>query len=116
MIGFINKLVQFMKDVANDERIPSRDKHILMALIVLVVSPIDIVPDWIPLFGQLDDMIIISIVLDYFFRILDSNIILSHYPWGMKSFVALKKFSQIFTFLVPNFIMRRVWKYVPPAY
>ncbi|MFZ4714668.1 MAG: DUF1232 domain-containing protein [Bacteriovoracaceae bacterium] len=115
-MNFLKKLIQFLKDVANDERIPERDKKVLLAMIVLLVSPIDIIPDWIPILGMLDDIIILSIVLDYFFRVLDSTIILSHYPWGMKSFAVLKRVNGIFSFFVPNFLTKKIWKYVPPAY
>lgn len=113
---FLKKLITFLRDVSQDERIPSRDKKVLMALIALLISPFDIIPDWIPLLGMLDDLIILSIVLDYFFRVLDSTILLSHYPWGMKSFAFLRNFSRTFSFFVPQFIVRRIWKYVPPAY
>jgi uncharacterized membrane protein YkvA (DUF1232 family) len=113
---FFKKLIQFAKDVASDPRIPERDKKVLMALIVLLVSPIDLIPDWIPLFGQLDDLVILSIVLDYFFRVLDSSVILSHYPWGMKSFAVLKRINSLFSFFVPNFLTKKIWKYVPPAF
>lgn len=113
---FFKRLIQFLKDVAHDSRIPDRDKKIVMALIVLVISPVDFIPDWIPIVGQIDDLIIISIILDYFFEVLDSSILLSHYPWDMKSFVRLKKINSALAFFVPNFIKRKIWKYVPPAF
>ena len=67
--------------MAKDERIPDRDKALLVALVALVISPSDLIPDWIPLFGMLDDIVIIAIVLDYLFNRLDQDILLSHYPW-----------------------------------
>lgn len=113
---FFKDLKTFLTDVANDERIPARDKKILLALIALVVSPIDFIPDWIPFFGQLDDLIILSIILDYFFQVLDIRVLLSHYPWGMKSFARLRAIARFFQFFVPKFLKKRLWQYVGDPY
>lgn len=109
---FFKKAIQFLKDVANDQRIPTQDKRILMAMIGLIISPIDIIPDWIPLIGILDDLLILAIILDYFFRVLDSRVLLNHYPWGMKSFARLKRLAGMITWMVPDFIKKRIWTYV----
>jgi uncharacterized membrane protein YkvA (DUF1232 family) len=113
---FFKDLKKFLFDVANDERIPGRDKKVLLAMIALMISPIDLIPDWIPLFGLLDDLIILSIILDYFFTVLDSQILLSHYPWGMKSFANLRKIARAMQFFVPRFVKKRLWKYVGSPY
>lgn len=113
---FFSDLKGFLINVARDERIPSRDKKIIMALIALIISPIDLIPDWIPLFGQLDDVIMISIILNYFFTVLDNRILLSHYPWGMKSFAILRRISRMMDFFVPHFVKKRLWQYVGDPY
>lgn len=115
-MNFFKDLKKFLLDVGNDKRIPARDKKIVLALIALVISPIDLIPDWIPVLGLLDDIIILSIILDYFFRVLDSNVLLSHYPWGMKSFVRLKGIARGMEFFIPRFIKKRLWQYVGEPY
>lgn len=112
----IKKIIQFLKDVANDERIPARDKAVLLGLIALVVSPFDLIPDWIPLFGQLDDLVLIGIILDYFFNKLDENILLSHYPFGMKSFVNLKRYARLVSWVTPGFVKDKIWTYQKSPY
>lgn len=113
---FLKDLKDFLVNVANDPNIPERDKKVLLALIALVISPFDIIPDWIPFFGQLDDLIIIAIILDYFFQVLDSRILLSHWPWGMKSFARVRALARFLQFFAPKFIKRRLWKYVGDPY
>lgn len=109
-------ILQFLKDVANDERIPARDKKVLLGLIALFVSPLDIIPDWIPIFGQIDDAIIIALILDYFFNKLDSEILLSHYPWGMKSFARLKRAARMVAMITPSILKDKIWKYEGSPY
>lgn len=112
---FIN-LKNFVINTANDERIPSRDKKVLLALVALVISPFDLIPDWIPFFGILDDTVILSIILDYFFSVLDSRIMLSHFPWDMKAFTRIKKLAKITQVFVPTFLKKKLWKYVGDPY
>ncbi len=113
---YIKALINFIKNVTQDKRIPESDKNILLVLLALVISPIDIIPDWIPILGQLDDLVILGIILDYFFNHLDQNILLSHYPWGMKSYVRIKKVANIVTLIAPKWFKKRVWSYKPEIY
>lgn len=113
---FFKKLKDFLVNTANDERIPSRDKKVLLAMIALMISPFDIIPDWIPIFGVLDDLIILSIILDYFFSVLDSRIILSHFPWDMKAYTRLKKIANMMQMFVPRFVKKKLWEYVGDPY
>lgn len=113
---FFIDLKNFLVETSKDQRIPDRDKKILIALIALLISPIDIIPDWIPVFGLLDDVIILSVILDYFFSVLDREVLLSHYPWGMKSFVRLKSITEITQYFVPRFVKKKLWSYVGSPY
>lgn len=113
---FLQDLKKFLMDVANDSRIPGRDKKVLLAMIALLISPFDIIPDWIPVIGLLDDFIILSFIMDYFFTVLDSNLLLSHYPWGMKSFARLRAIARGMQFCVPSFVKKRLWTYVGDPY
>lgn len=109
-------ILKFIKDVANDAAIPDHDKKILLALLALIASPIDLIPDWIPVFGQLDDLVMFALILDYFFEVLDQSVLLRHYPFDMKSFIRIKKTASFFSFFVPTFIKDRLWSYVGSPY
>ncbi len=113
---FFHDLKNFIVNTANDERIPARDKKVLLVMIGLLISPLDFIPDWIPVIGLLDDLIILSFILDYFFSVLDSHILLSHFPWNMKAFARLRAISRGLQFLVPKFIKNKIWKYVADPY
>lgn len=113
---FFSQLVSFVKNVANDTRIPARDKKTLVALVVLLVSPIDFIPDWIPVIGVLDDAIVLAVILDYLFNVLDSEILLTHYPWGMKSFIRMRKGAKFISLLAPDIVKKKIWAYVGSPY
>jgi uncharacterized membrane protein YkvA (DUF1232 family) len=113
---FFKDVKDFLVNTANDERIPARDKKILLAMIALLISPFDIIPDWIPVIGLLDDLIILSIVLDYFFSVLDSTVLLSHFPWDMKAFARLRSIARALQMFVPRFVKKKLWQYVGEPY
>jgi uncharacterized membrane protein YkvA (DUF1232 family) len=115
-IKTFKNLVGFVKDVAQDPRIPAQDKKILLALIALIASPIDFIPDWIPVFGQLDDLVVLGLILDYFFRVLDSEVLLSHYPWGMKSFARVRRVAHFMAHLAPRAVKDKLWSYTGTPY
>lgn len=116
MKEFTNRAMTFMKGVVDDERIPERDKKVLTALLLLIVSPVDLIPDWIPFFGQLDDLVMIALILDYFFSVLDQEILLSHWPWDMKAFARLRRFARFIGVLSPRFLKKQIWQYVGAPY
>jgi uncharacterized membrane protein YkvA (DUF1232 family) len=60
---FIPDCVILVTRLSRDPRVPRRRKLLLAALVVYLALPIDLVPDFIPVAGQLDDAIIVALVL-----------------------------------------------------
>jgi len=54
--------------LARDPRVPTRQKLVLGAVAGYLVFPIDIIPDFIPVLGQLDDLGVLIFGLDFFIR------------------------------------------------
>lgn len=46
-----------------DARVPAAEKAMLLGTIVYVVSPLDLLPDFIPFIGQIDDIYLVALVL-----------------------------------------------------
>ncbi len=113
---FLSQLKGFIQNLAKDQRIPSRDKKLILILTFLLVSPFDFIPDWVPFFGLLDDFFILAILFNYFFNVLDSRLMLSHYPWSMKSYSRLRAISKLLEILVPRIMKKNIWKYKADPY
>jgi uncharacterized membrane protein YkvA (DUF1232 family) len=54
--------------LARDPRVPRGRKLMLLALVGYLALPFDLVPDFIPVAGQLDDAVIVALVLRRFVR------------------------------------------------
>jgi uncharacterized membrane protein YkvA (DUF1232 family) len=60
---FIPDCIVLVTRLAHDPRVPRRRKILLLALVGYLALPFDLVPDFIPVAGQLDDAIIVALVL-----------------------------------------------------
>jgi len=98
----MRKLIDFVRDVAEDERIPFQNRIVLGGLLAYILTPIDIIPDFIPILGWLDDAFVTVVILDYIFNSADSEIILQHYPWNKSSFRSMKTYVERLSWLVPT--------------
>ena len=63
LAGFIPDCLVLVRRLLGDERVPRRRKLLLVALALYLASPIDIVPDLIPVAGQLDDVVVLLLTL-----------------------------------------------------
>ena len=52
--------------LVRDPRVPVSLKALLAAALAYVVTPIDLIPDVVPLLGQADDLTVLLLVLDLF--------------------------------------------------
>ncbi len=50
-------------------------KLVLLGMAVYVLSPIDIIPDWIPLMGWIDDLMLIGVVLPVVMKLLPADVL-----------------------------------------
>jgi uncharacterized membrane protein YkvA (DUF1232 family) len=65
---FIPDCIVLVTRLARDPRVPRRRKLLLFAVVAYLSLPFDLVPDFIPVAGQLDDAIIVALVLRQFIR------------------------------------------------
>ena len=65
---FIPDCIVLVTRLARDSRVPRRRKLVLLGLAGYLALPFDLVPDFIPVAGQLDDAIIVALVLRHFVR------------------------------------------------
>jgi uncharacterized membrane protein YkvA (DUF1232 family) len=63
-----------------DKRVPRSAKALLAVVVPYLLSPIDLIPDFIPVLGQLDDALIIAAVFGYVARRAGRNVIEELWP------------------------------------
>jgi uncharacterized membrane protein YkvA (DUF1232 family) len=85
---FIPDCIVLVTRLARDPRVPRRRKLLLIGLVAYLGLPFDLVPDFIPVAGQLDDAIIVALVLRRFIRAGGESMLSELWP-GPKESLAL---------------------------
>jgi uncharacterized membrane protein YkvA (DUF1232 family) len=78
--GFIPDCIVLLRRLLADERLPRRHKWMLAAAIAYLALPLDLVPDFIPVAGQLDDAVIVALALRRVARGAGRAMIEMHWP------------------------------------
>ena len=64
--------------LVRDRRVPLRAKLLLLATAVYIISPIDLVPDMIPLHGWIDDLLALLLSGVMFFGMVPGPVLWEH--------------------------------------
>jgi uncharacterized membrane protein YkvA (DUF1232 family) len=64
--------------LARDPQVPLRAKAVLPAIAAYLAMPIDIIPDFIPVLGQLDDLVVVGLGLALFVRLTPRSVVDRH--------------------------------------
>src|SRR4051794_26747656 len=73
-------VVRLLKRLATDRTVPVGVRVWLGALLVYLISPIDLIPDFIPVLGYADDALVVAIALRFATRRAGSESIRRHWP------------------------------------
>jgi uncharacterized membrane protein YkvA (DUF1232 family) len=65
---FLPDCLVLLRRLIGDKEVPRRRKLVLLGLVAYLSVPIDLVPDFIPVAGQLDDVIVAALALRYALR------------------------------------------------
>jgi len=72
-------LLLLFRGLLTDARVPRRAKVALAIGAVWIASPIDLIPEFIPIAGPLDDAIVAALVLRYVIRSTDRGVLQEHW-------------------------------------
>lgn len=73
-----------------DSRTPILSKLVAFAALLYLISPIDLIPDFIPILGYVDDIVIAPLLLHIAFRLLPADVKASGMEKAKKHIVALR--------------------------
>ena len=90
---FVPDCLVLFKRLLADPRVEWWRKALLVVVIVYLASPIDLVPDFIPVAGQLDDAILVVIALRVLLRGSGPRLLAEHWPGPRQSLLVILRFA-----------------------
>ena len=76
----VPNLTRLFAGLARDPRVPLRAKVVLGVTVLYLAMPIDLVPDFIPIAGSLDDAVVAALALRFVVRASSPELVAEHWP------------------------------------
>ncbi|MET0491924.1 MAG: DUF1232 domain-containing protein [Actinoplanes sp.] len=80
LAAFIPDCVTAVRRLRKDPRVPRRAKIAIVIAGIWVASPIDLIPEFIPIIGPLDDIVVVALALRYAGRRVPREVLLGAWP------------------------------------
>ena len=80
LAGFLPNCVTLLRRLRKDPRVPRRAKLAVAFAALWVISPIDLIPEFLPVIGPLDDVVVVALALRYAGRRVPRAAILAAWP------------------------------------
>jgi uncharacterized membrane protein YkvA (DUF1232 family) len=106
---FLPRLGRMLASLMTDRGVPKAAKIVLAAVAVYLASPVDLIPDFIPVLGYLDDALLVAVVLDGLLNYLDRALLLKYWPGDAASLEALAAVARRLARWVPSRIKSRLF-------
>ncbi len=93
--GLVPDCVVLFRNLLRDKRVSLRHKLLLGVLIGYLLSPIDLIPDFIPIAGQLDDAIVVALILRTILKGTGSEIVKENWRGPERTLRSIFKIARI---------------------
>jgi uncharacterized membrane protein YkvA (DUF1232 family) len=80
LAAFIPDCVTTVRRLRKDPRVPRRAKVAIVVAGLWVASPIDLIPEFLPVIGPLDDIVVVALALRYAGRQVPREVLLGAWP------------------------------------
>ena len=89
LAGFLPACVTTIKTLRADPNVPRRAKVAIAFAGLWVISPIDLIPEFLPVIGPLDDMVVVALAFRYAARQIPRDVLLAAWPGDPKLLLRL---------------------------
>ena len=86
-------LLWLFRGIARDPRCPRRSKTLLLFAVAWIASPIDLIPEFIPFLGPLDDAVVAALVLRSVVKRAGPDVVRDHWRGDLATLERLLRVS-----------------------
>jgi uncharacterized membrane protein YkvA (DUF1232 family) len=90
LVRLVPDVVRLCRDVLTDREAPASARIAIGGLLVYLVNPIDLIPEFIPVIGPLDDVVVAMLVLRYVRRRIGAEALLLRWRGTPQGFALLR--------------------------
>jgi uncharacterized membrane protein YkvA (DUF1232 family) len=93
LVGFVPDCVVLFGRLMRDPRVGRGHRLLVAASVLYLASPIDLVPDFVPVGGQIDDALIVGMSLRLVLRASGPGLLEEHWPGPPSSLAVVLKLA-----------------------
>lgn len=93
LLTVVPNLIRLFRDLARDPRTGRSSKVVLWITAIWLVSPIDLIPEFLPVVGPLDDVVIAALALRFVMRRAGDGVVRAHWRGDPRSLELLLRFA-----------------------
>ena len=102
-------IVRTITGLAVDPVLPRAAKIALAAAVLYLVSPVDLIPDFIPVLGYLDDLLVAAIIVDGMLNFVNRGLVLKYWPGSPESLEGIARSARVLAAWVPRRLKVRIF-------
>jgi len=91
LVAFVPDLLRLVRSLLADRSAPLAVRAVLVLLLVWLLSPIDLIPDFIPVLGPLDDVVVAALILRFVRRRLGLSELRRRWTGSAETFALLER-------------------------
>ena len=113
VMEYISELPRFLRllwGLITDHRVALLDKLILAGAVAYIVTPVDLIPDFIPFLGEVDDVYLLVVAVKRLLENAGRTVLMSHWtgdPAALRE-MNLRKVMMAAAFFLPRRVRRRL--------
>jgi uncharacterized membrane protein YkvA (DUF1232 family) len=106
VIMLIPNFLKLLGRLFRDPRVPTTEKALLVGTIIYVISPIDLIPDFIPFLGEIDDLYLVALVLLRLLARTDDDVLREHWDGRGDLTTVVDKIVRAAQYVLPKRVQR----------
>ena len=95
LISLLPNLVRLFRGLLGDERVPRSSKALLVLGGLWLASPIDLIPEFLPGIGAIDDAVVASLVLRHVVKRAGPDVVRDHWRGDPRTITVLLRAARV---------------------
>ena len=109
LLKALPNVARLLARLVGDPLLPRVAKIALAAAMVYLASPVDLIPDFIPFVGYLDDLLLGALVIDGVLNWVDRGLVLRYWPGSPDSLERIARVAKMLAVWVPRRLKSRIF-------
>lgn len=107
-VYLLPNLIKLLGRLVKDPRVPRRSKVVIGAAIAYLVSPVDLIPEFVPVIGFADDVLLASYAVNHLINVAGEEVVLEHWDGPRDMLELVRSVLEITSDFVPPQLKRLI--------